>query len=162
MSWLNNRMKADYAAAPEWLSGLSVWLLLRSRSCGSWVWVPRRAVCWQLRAWSLPWILCLPCSAHPCTRSVSLSEIFNVLFSFERDRACAGEGQRAEGDPESKAGSRLWAVGTETDTGLELANHEITTWAEGRQTDWATQASPQKRQAEERRKRLSQNNTLLE
>ena len=51
-----------------------------------------------------------------------------------------GKGQR-EGDTESEAGSRLWAVGTEPDAGLELTDREIITWAEvGRPTDWATQA----------------------
>ena len=51
-----------------------------------------------------------------------------------------GEGQR-EGDTESETGSRLWAVSTEPDTGLELTDREIMTWAEvGRLTDWATQA----------------------
>ena len=51
-----------------------------------------------------------------------------------------GEGQR-EGDTESEAGSKLWAVSTDPDVGLELTNHEIMTWAEvGRLTDWATQA----------------------
>ena len=37
-----------------------------------------------------------------------------------------GEAQR-EGDTESEAGSRLRAVSTEPDAGLELADHEITT-----------------------------------
>ena len=51
-----------------------------------------------------------------------------------------GEGQR-EGDTESEAGSRLWAVYPEPDAGLELTDREIMTWAEtGRPTDWATQA----------------------
>ena len=36
------------------------------------------------------------------------------------------------GDTESKAGSRLWAVSTEPDVGLELMNREITTRAEVR------------------------------
>ena len=54
-----------------------------------------------------------------------------------------GEGQR-EGDTESETGSRLWAVGTEPDAGIELTDHKIMTWAEvGRLTDWATQAPPQ-------------------
>ena len=39
--------------APGWLSHLSVWLQLRSRSHGLWVRAPRRILCWQLRAWSL-------------------------------------------------------------------------------------------------------------
>ena len=46
-----------------------------------------------------------------------------------------------EGDTESKAGSRLWAVSAEPDAGLKPTNREIMTWAEvGRLTDWATQA----------------------
>ena len=67
------------------------------------------------------------------------SFFFNVyLFLKERDRARAGEGQR-KGDTESKAGSRFWAVSTEPDTGLELTNCEIMTWAKvGHLTDWAT------------------------
>ena len=32
-----------------------------------------------------------------------------------------------EGDTESEGGSRLWAVSTETDVGLELVNCEIMT-----------------------------------
>ena len=52
-----------------------------------------------------------------------------------------GEGQR-EGDTESEAGSRLWAVSTEPDAGLKPTDCEIMTWAEvGRLTDWATQAA---------------------
>ena len=50
-------------------------------------------------------------------------------------------GAAREGETESKAGSRLWAVSTEPDVGLELTECEIMTWAEvGRVTDWATQA----------------------
>ena len=39
----------------------------------------------------------------------------------------SGGGAEREADPESEAGSRLRAVGTESDTGLELVNHEIMT-----------------------------------
>ena len=39
-------------------------------------------------------------------------------------------GAEREGDTESEAGSRLRAVSTEPDAGLELMNHEIMTWAE--------------------------------
>ena len=60
------------------------------------------------------------------------------MFLRDRDMVWVGEGQR-EGDPESEAGSRLWAAGTEPDTGLEPANHEIMTWARCSK-DWATQA----------------------
>ena len=42
---------------------------------------------------------------------------------------------------ESKAGSRIWAVSTEPNTGLEPTNCKTMTWAEvGHLTDWATQA----------------------
>ena len=52
-----------------------------------------------------------------------------------------GGGAEREGDTESEAGSRLWAVSPEPDAGLELTDREIVTWAEvGRLTDWATQA----------------------
>ena len=51
-----------------------------------------------------------------------------------------GGGSEREGDTESEAGSRLWAVSTEPDVGLELTDCEIMTWAEvGHSTDWATQ-----------------------
>ena len=51
-------------------------------------------------------------------------------------------GAEGEGDTESEAGSRLWAVSTEPDVGLELMNHEIMTWAEVEHlTDWATQVT---------------------
>ena len=52
----------------------------------------------------------------------------------------SGGGAEREADTESEAGSRLWAVSTESDTGLELMDLEIMTWAEVRSpTDWATQ-----------------------
>ena len=48
-----------------------------------------------------------------------------------------------ERETESEAGSRLWAFSTEHDTGLELMDHEIMTWAEvGHLTYWATQVHP--------------------
>ena len=66
--------------------------------------------------------------------------MFIYFRETERDRAWTEEGQR-EGDTECEAGSRLWAVSTEPDVGLELTNCEIMTWAlVGRSTDWATQA----------------------
>ena len=50
-------------------------------------------------------------------------------------------GAERGGDTESEAGSKLWAVSTEPDAGLEPMNREMVTWAEvGRLTDWATQA----------------------
>ena len=52
-----------------------------------------------------------------------------------------GGGAEREGDTESEAGSRLWAISSEPNAGLELMDHEMVTWAEvGRSTNWATQA----------------------
>ena len=67
------------------------------------------------------------------------------MFIFERGvRVWAGEGQRdrqTDRQTESEAGSRIQAVSTEPDMGLELTNREIMTRAEvGHLTDWATQA----------------------
>ena len=57
------------------------------------------------------------------------------MFIFERDReretTSRGEADR-EGDTESEAGSRLWAVSTEPNMGLELTNRDTMTWAEVR------------------------------
>ena len=53
----------------------------------------------------------------------------------------SGGGAEREGDTESEAGFRFWAVSTEPDAGLEPTNHEMVTWAKvGRLTHWATQA----------------------
>ena len=57
-----------------------------------------------------------------------------LVFYFwdnARDRVQAAEGQ-TEGDTESEAGSRLWAVSPEPEMGLELTNREIMTSAEVR------------------------------
>ena len=51
--------------APGWLRRLSVRLQPRSWSHGPWVRAPHRALCWQLRAWSLFQILSLPLSVPP-------------------------------------------------------------------------------------------------
>ena len=54
-----------------------------------------------------------------------------------------GGGAEREGDTESETGSRLWAISPESDSGLELPDREIVTWAEiGRATNWATQVPP--------------------
>ena len=55
---------------------------------------------------------------------------FECLFLRERERERArmsGGGAEREGDTESEAGSRLRAVSTEPDTGLELTSREIMT-----------------------------------
>ena len=62
------------------------------------------------------------------------------MFIFERE-STSGERAEREGDTESEADPRLWAVSTEPDVELELMDREIMTWAEvGRLTDRATQA----------------------
>ena len=64
------------------------------------------------------------------------------IYFWDRERqSMNGGGSEREGDTESETGSRLWAISTEPDAGLELMNREIVTWAEvGRLTDWATPA----------------------
>ena len=52
---------------------------------------------------------------------------FIYFFLREREHAQAEEGQRERGDIESEAGSRLRAVSTEPDAGLELLNRETMT-----------------------------------
>ena len=66
------------------------------------------------------------------------------LFIWDRVRwSMNGGGSERQGDTESVTGSRLRAVGTEPDTGLELTDREIMTWAQvGCLTDWATQVPP--------------------
>ena len=49
-----------------------------------------------------------------------------IYFLRERRRVSRGAAER-EGDTESKAGCRLWAVSTEPNAGLELTNCEIMT-----------------------------------
>ena len=62
------------------------------------------------------------------------------VYFWETDTECEREGAEREGDTESKAGSRVWAVSTEPDAGLQVENGEISTWAKvGHLTDWATQ-----------------------
>ena len=69
-----------------------------------------------------------------------LNFILNVyLFLRESETEHEwGRGWEREGDTESEAGSRLWAVSTEPDARLEPTVHEIMTWAEVG-SDWATQ-----------------------
>ena len=59
---LGTAITQQFLGAPGGLSRLSVRLRLRARSRRPWIRAPRRALCWQLGAWSLPRILCLPFS----------------------------------------------------------------------------------------------------
>ena len=49
------------------------------------------------------------------------------IFERDRDRTQVGWGQRERGDTESKTGSRLRAISTEPDAGLEPMSREIMT-----------------------------------
>ena len=50
------------------------------------------------------------------------------MFIFERESASSGGAEKErEGDTESETGSRLQAVSTEPDAGLEVMDHEIMT-----------------------------------
>ena len=68
--------------------------------------------------------------------------IFLNIYLFLRDRetqSASGGGPERKEDTDSEAGSRLWAVNTEPDVGLEPTNCEIMTWAEVEcSTNWAT------------------------
>ena len=65
--------------------------------------------------------------------------MFIYFWETERQSESRGGAER-EGDPESEAGSRLRAVSTEPDAGLEPTNCGIMPWGEvGRLTNWVTQ-----------------------
>ena len=69
----------------------------------------------------------------------SIKKQKNNVYFWER-QSVSGGGAETEGDTESEAGSRLWAVSTEHDMGLQPMNHEIMTWTKVRHlTNWATQ-----------------------
>ena len=73
---------------------------------------------------------------------MEMEDFFFLMFIlFWELQSPSGAKAEREGDTETEAGSRLWAVSTEPDVGLELINREIMTWAEvGRLTDyWTTQ-----------------------
>ena len=52
---------------------------------------------------------------------------FNVYLFLRQRQSMNGGGSEREGDTESEAGSRLGAVSTERDAGLEPTNCEIMT-----------------------------------
>ena len=54
-------------------------------------------------------------------------KVFNVYLFFERERGHERGGAEREGDTESEADSRLRAVSTEPNAGLEPTNREIVT-----------------------------------
>ena len=82
--WYDVYFKMILLGVPGWLSHLSIQLQLRSWSHVVWVQALHQALCWQLRAWSLLCILCLPCSLplpRSCSVSPSLSKI-NIKNDF--------------------------------------------------------------------------------
>ena len=68
--------------------------------------------------------------------------IYLMFLITLRERESTSRGGQKEREAESEAGSRLWAVSTESHVELDLMSREIMTWAEvGCSTDWATQVS---------------------
>ena len=59
--------------------------------------------------------------------SFSFFLFFNVYLFLRERQSVSWEGAQKEGDTESKAGSKLQAVSTEPNAGLELTNSEILT-----------------------------------
>ena len=88
---------------------------------------------------SFPWKIAL--KSQYCVGIYFTKISFNVcLFLRERETQSMSGQREMEGDTESEAGSRLWAVSAEPDAGLKLRSHEVMTWAKVRcLTDWATQ-----------------------
>ena len=56
-----------------------------------------------------------------------LKKFFNVYLFLREETECQWGRGRERGDLESEAGSRLQAISTEPDVGLEPMNHEIMT-----------------------------------
>ena len=81
ISFWSKPCKNNKTGEPGWLSWLSVRLRLRSWSRGLWVRALRRALWWQLGAWSLLWILCLPLSLPlPCSGKINIKKIFFKVY----------------------------------------------------------------------------------
>ena len=82
------------------------------------------SISWTVRAWpeQKSSIGCL-------TDCATQAPLLFIIFERERERQRASrEGAEREGDTESEAGSRLWALRTEPDTGFKLTDCEIMTW----------------------------------
>ena len=99
---------------------------------------------------SIQWYFCdvllfSPLSLFECLYFIYLCIFLMFIFERERERDRKigyeqGRGREREGDTESEVGSTLWAVSTEPNTGLELTDCKIMTWAKvGHSTNWATE-----------------------
>ena len=63
------------------------------------------------------------------------------IYFWERERETEQEQEKDRKRGRHKIQSRLQAVSTEPNAGLDLTNHAVMTWAKlGRLADWATQA----------------------
>ena len=88
---LKKKERKKWTGSRGWLSRLSTWPQLRSWSHSLWVRAPCGTLCWQLRAWSLLWILCLPLfllllrshSASLCLY-LSLSQKYMSIKKFKK------------------------------------------------------------------------------
>ena len=68
------------------------------------------------------------CKVEPHVGCRDFLNVYLLIFERERESVRAsGGGAEREGDTESKAGSRLCAVNTEPEAGLEPMKHEIMT-----------------------------------
>ena len=63
--------------------------------------------------------------AYKSLSDVALIFLMLIYFWESETQSVRGRGSEEEGDTESEAGSRLWAISTEPDVGLELTNGEI-------------------------------------
>ena len=106
-----------------------IWSRLRSPSCqhraqcGAWTHEPGDHDLSQSRT--------LDQLSHPGTPETLffLNFFLTFIYFWDRERQSINEGgAEREGDTESEAGSRLWAISPEPDAGLELTDREIVTW----------------------------------
>ena len=71
----------------------------------------------------------MQCLLTPTQRLLPSALVFFLMFIYlllrERKRENKQGGAESKGGTESEADSRLWAVSTESNMGLELMNHEI-------------------------------------
>ena len=120
---------------------------------GAWTGDLGEGIIWSIAFWPWPFkirviltrkhIHSLPPASKFLTAFHINSKFFlTFIYFWDRERqSINGGGSEREGDTESETGSRLWAVSTEPNVGLELTDYEIMTWAEvGCLTDWAIQA----------------------
>ena len=83
----------------------------------------------------------LSCGNFQFKKKKNFFNAYLLLRDREKESMSMGGPERG-GDTVFEAGSRLWAVSTERDAGLQLMNHEVMTWADvACLTDWATQVT---------------------